>query len=322
MTFLKKTVLTLILVVAITSVFASGDNHAMAYTKLGIDARLAGMGGAGAGFLDNVSATFLNPATLADVKRHEVAFSYRAGLEYDRSIMAAAAGFELPFGYIALSWLYAGTTELERYDSNEQPGGKFSNGDNNINLSYAMKWGHFNFGVTPKIYMTKIDNDSQSGYGMDVGALWHVNRYFNLGFVAKELISDVDGVKNPRDLIPGVAVFPIPGLIIAADVVGENDFKTSKLRFGAEYWIGAAANDNMGSSVSGVRVRENSTWSDIFAQTQAGVRFGMNDGQFGCGAGLRFNMFEVNYSYQLLDKNNETTLDGQDHHLMSLTIRF
>jgi len=320
MTILKQIVLALLLVVSITALLASGDNHSVAYTKLGIDARLTGMGGAGAGFLDNVSATFLNPATLADVKRHEIAFSYRANMEYDRNFLSAAAGFELPLGYIALSWLHAGTNDLIGTGMSGEPTGNFDDYENNINLSYALKIGHFNFGLTPKLYLSKIDADSKNGYGIDLGALWHVNRYFNAGFVARELVSEFDGKKNTRDLIPGIAAFPVPGLVIAADLVGENDFDTTKLRFGAEYWIGAGEDDNRGSSTTGVRVRESSTWSNVFAKTQAGIRAGLNDGQFGCGFGLRFSMFEVNYAYQLTDK--DSTLDTKDHHLVSLSLRF
>ena len=312
------------IIVGVAALFATQSNFAGAYMELGLDARTAGMGGVGAGFLDNVAATFLNPATLADVKRHELAFAYRANMQYDRQIFSAALGFELPLGYIALSWLHAGVSDLHRTGPNGQYLGKFDTCFNNINLSYALKLGNFNLGVTPKLYMDDIDGDTTTGYGLDLGASWHVNRYFNLGFVARELASDYDGdgKEKPRQFIPGVAVFPVPGLVLAVDLVGENDFKDTTLKMGAEYWLGAGQDDNMGSSITGIRVRENSTWSDIFARTQAGIRAGLNDGNFACGIGLRYSMFEINYAYQLTDKKAENTLDTRDHHLMSLTLKF
>jgi hypothetical protein len=321
MTKMKKIILTLLIVVGITALMASSSNHGAAFTNLGIDARTVGMGGVGAGFLDNVAATFINPATLADVKRHELAFAYRANMEYDRNLFSAAAGFELPMGYIALSWLHAGVTGIDGRGPGGEPLGKYDNSDNNINLSYALKLGNFNLGVTPKLYMSKVVDETETGFAIDLGAVWHVNRYFNLGFVARELVSDLNDNELPRKLIPGFAVFPVPGLVIAADIIGENDFKTTKLNLGAEYWLGAGQDDSMGSSITGIRVRENSTWSDIFARTQAGIRAGVNDGNFACGFGIRYSMFEVNYAYQITNKK-ETGLDNRDHHLMSLTLKF
>ncbi|MCL1826558.1 MAG: hypothetical protein FWG20_00790 [Candidatus Cloacimonetes bacterium] len=324
MTTIKKIVLALVIMLGITVMFATENNFADANFELGLDARTAGMGGVGVGFLDNVAATFLNPATLADVKRHEFNFSYRANMEYDRSYFSAAGGFELPLGYLALSWKYAGTDKIRGFDPEGNPRGDFDSSANNINLSYALKISNFNVGITPKLYMSNIDDDKTTGFGLDLGAVWHMNRYFNLGFVARELASDVDGdgLEMPRKLIPGIAVFPVPGLVVAADMVGTNDFKDTSLNLGAEYWLGVGQDDNMGSSITGIRVRENSTWSDIFARTQAGIRAGLNDGKFAAGFGLRYSMFEVNYAYQLTDKKSEDTLDGQDHHLMSLTLRF
>ena len=310
--------LALVLVTAITTLLAD-INSAAAYTRLGVDARSVGMGGTGAAFLDNVSATFINPASLADVKRIEFSTSTRQNMEWDKNQLSAAIGFELPLGYVALSWQNASTKDFDGRNPDGTPTGKFDNVENNFGISYAMKIGHLNLGVTPKIYMSDIDGESKSGYGFDLGAIYHVNRYFNLGFVARDLISDFDGdgKEVPRLFIPSIAAFPFPGLVVAADLYGEKDFKDAKLRIGAEYWIGVSEDEAMGSSISGIRVRENTTWSNIFSQTQAGMRLGVNDGAFAGGFGVRFKMIEVNYAYQIAKEDYQN-----DHHLYSLSLRF
>ena len=277
------------------------------------------MGGTGAAFLDNATSAFINPAVLADVKRHEFASATRQNMEWDKSQHAAALGFKLPVGYVALSWQNANVSDIPGYDGNQNPTGDFSAGEHNFGISYAINYRRFNFGMTPKLYMSKIDDDSVTGYGIDLGVLYHVTRYFNIGFVARDLVSDYDGegTKVPREFIPSIAAFPIPGLIIAADLSGENDFENAKLKLGAEYWVGVGEDTDMGSSLSGIRIKEGTSWSDILSKTQAGIRGGINDGAFSAGFGLRFRMLEMNYAYQVAKESYQN-----DNHIYSLMLRF
>jgi long-subunit fatty acid transport protein len=315
---IRLILVTLMLVTALYSVFAD-DNSAAAYTRIGIDARSIGMGGTGAAFLDNVTSTYINPAVLADVKRHEFASATRQNMEEDKNQHAAALGFRLPFGYVALSWQTAGVSGFEGYTPDGTYTGDFDVSDNNIGISYAVNYGRLNFGVTPKIYMSKIDDESKTGYGVDAGLLYHVNRYFNFGFVARDVISDYDGdgTEVSRAYIPSIAAFPIPGMTIAADLIGISDFEEPELRLGVEYWIGVGDEQDMGSSLSGIRVREGTTWSNIFSRTQAGIRAGVNNGAFACGFGLRYQMLELNYAYQVAQEKFMN-----DNHVYSLVLRF
>jgi hypothetical protein len=307
----------LMLITALGSLFA--DNSAAVYTRIGIDARSVGMGGTGAAFLDNVTATYINPAVLADVKRIEFSSATRQNMEWDKNQHAAALGFKLPYGYVALSWQNAHTSDFQGYNADGTASDKFSVGDHNLGVSFAASFSRFNFGITPRLYMSNIEDESTTGYGVDLGFLYHINRYFNFGFAARDVISDYDGegTEVSRVFIPSIAAFPIPGLTIAADLIGVEDFDEPQLRLGAEYWIGVGDEADMGSSLSGIRVRESSTWSDIMSKTQAGIRGGVNDGAFTAGFGLRFQMLELNYAYQVAKE--EFT---NDHHTYSLLLRF
>lgn len=315
---IKLILIALMLVTALSSVFAE-DNSAAAYTRIGIDARSVGMGGTGAAFLDNATSAFINPAVLADVKRIEFASATRQNMEWDKTQHAAAFGVKLPYGYVALSWQNANVGDIEGYDNNNNPTGTFDASEHNFGISYAVQYRRFNFGLTPKLYMSKIEDESKTGYGLDLGMLYHVTRYFNIGFVARDLVSDYDGdgTKVPVEYIPSIAAFPIPGMVIAADLSGENDFKDAKLKLGAEYWIGVGEESDMGSSLSGIRIKDGTSWSDILSKTQAGIRGGINDGAFTAGFGLRFKMLEMNYAYQIAKESYQN-----DNHIYSLMLRF
>jgi hypothetical protein len=316
---MKSILLALILMVSLSSVFAE-DNSAAVFTRLGIDARSIGMGGTGGAFLDNVSSAYLNPAVLADVKRIELTTSTRQGMGLDRAQNAVALGFIIPTGYVAAFWNNGSVSDFEEYDGAGNYIGTFNNAEHALGISYAAKLGKFNMGVTPKMYISNVHEDTKTGFSMDMGILFHVNRYFNMGFHARDLISDYDGdgTKAPRELVPSIAAFPIPGLILAADLSGEDDFASSRVKLGVEYWLGVRDDTEIGSSLSGIRIRENATWTDILSKTQAGIRAGVNDGAFSAGFGLRFKMLEMNYAYQMA--NDELLLN--DSHLYSLLLRF
>lgn len=309
-----------LMILALSSVYAVENNHAAPYMRLGADAHSLGMGGTGVAFMDNVTAVYVNPAALADAKRIEFATSTRQNMGLDRYTYAAALGFKIPLGYVALSWQNAFTEDIEGYGPTGSPTGTFDNADNNFALSVAMKYHKFNFGVTPKLYMSKVDNESKTGWGFDAGALYHINRYFNIGLMARDIVSDYDGeeTKVPREFVPAIAAFPIPGLVLAAEMTGENDFKESRLKIGGEYWIGAGDDKEIGSSLSGIRINDNTSWQGILSNSQAGIRAGVNDGAFTCGFGLRFKMLEMNYAYQVAKKELLTN----DTHMYSLLLRF
>lgn len=314
---IKMILIALILVISLSSVFAE-DNSAAAYQLLGIDARSIGMGGTGAAFLDNVSSAYLNPAALADVKRIELSSTMRQNMAWDRSHNALALGFMLPVGYVAASWQNASVSDVPGADANGNYTGDFDNSDNTLGVSFAAKIAKLNLGMTPKLYMSKVDDETQTGYGLDLGMLYHVNRYFNIGFVARDVVSDYDGEGEvPREFIPSVAAFPFPGLIIAADLSTRDEFDSNKMKLGVEYWLGVKDDAEIGSSLSGIRIRENATWSDVFSRVQAGIRAGVNDGALTAGAGLRYKMLEMNYAYQMEHEDYLT-----DNHVFSLMLRF
>lgn len=106
-------------------------------------------------------------------------------------------------------------------------------------------------------------------------------------------------------------------MVIAADLSTRDDFDTNKVKLGAEYWLGVKDDAEIGSSLSGIRIRENATWSDVLSKVQAGIRAGVNDGAFTAGVGLRFKMLEMNYAYQMAHEDYLT-----DNHVYSLLLRF
>ncbi|MCB5253739.1 MAG: hypothetical protein LHW51_12275, partial [Candidatus Cloacimonetes bacterium] len=143
---IKSILIALILMASLSFVFAE-DNSAAVFTRLGIDARSIGMGGTGGAFLDNVSSAYLNPASLADVKRIELTTSTRQGMEWDKGHNAVALGFMIPTGYVAAFWQGASVSDIDGYNDQGQATSAFDSADHAIGISYAAKLGKLNMGI-------------------------------------------------------------------------------------------------------------------------------------------------------------------------------
>ena len=83
---MKVVISSSILALAFSTGFAAGNSagQAAAYLKLGVDARILGMGGAGSTVSRDVNATYWNPAGLANVKGRELA-AMHTSLSLDRN---------------------------------------------------------------------------------------------------------------------------------------------------------------------------------------------------------------------------------------------
>ncbi len=318
---MNKKLLTLFAVILLlgmfTSAYAEGHNFANPYMRMGIGAKAMAMGGTGASFMDNITATYWNPAALGNVKRIEFASMY-TDLNLDRMYNFAAFGVPFSTGYVALSWINAGTKDFEGYDVNGNATGEFDANDNNINLSLGLGRGSFKIGFSAKMYMSDIDGESVTGFGADLGFLWEINQYMTVGAMFRDLYSDMDGDEVPAQYIPEIAVHPIHGLTFAANLKKEKHDDNAKVGIGVEYWTGLGRDTEVGSNISGINMGEKTTWAEIFSETQGGIRLGMNDGNFTAGGGFRFKMVEVNYAYITPDEDSI----NDDTHQISLILRF
>jgi len=173
-------------------------------------------------------------------------------------------------------------------------------------------------GLSAKMLMSSMDDDNQSGFGTDLAFLWDINDYLSVGFMTRDLYSEVDGDEVPTQYNLGLAVHPIWGLTFATDLKTEKHTDEEvTVSIGAEYWTGVGKDTEVGSSHSAINLEEKTKWDEILSNTQAGVRIGVNDGSFTTGFGIRFKMLETNYAYLA-----EVEEGFEDSHQISLILRF
>ena len=317
---MNKKLLTLFAVILLLGLFTSAfadNNSSLPYMRLGIGAKAMAMGGTGVSFMDNITATYWNPAALGNVKRIEFATMY-TDMNIDRTYNFAAFGVPFSTGYVALSVLNAGTSDIYGTDDNGTATGDFSDNNNNINLSVGLGRNSFKVGFSAKMYMSDMDGDTVTGYGADLGLLWEINQYMSVGTMFRDIYAEFDGKEVPTQYIPEISVHPIDGLTFAANMKMEKHSDVNKVGIGAEYWTGLGRDTEVGSNISGISMGEKTTWAEILSDAQGGLRLGMNDGNFTAGGGLRFKMVEVNYAFITAADDDLNS----DLHQISLVLRF
>ncbi len=306
----------ILVVLMVPVILIADNNHTAAYTNLGVGARTIAMGNAGTATTTDVTSAYWNPAGLISLKDLELACLYNIKMSLDRSYQYAAIGQNYGFGAIALTWVGATVGDIEGYDEADNPTGYFDNSEYNIGFSYANRYKMLSFGITPKLYVSSIDNDMKSGIGLDLGLKYDINQYVVAGLMARDIVGSIDDDNIPYQVSFGLATFPFSGITISADVVKKQD-TDAYLNFGTEYWASIGKDTEANSKLSVVEIKEKTTWQDVLKDTQTGLRLGFNNGVFACGTGLRFRNLQLDYTYKL----NNSEIFSDDHYL-SLLVRF
>lgn len=219
--------------------FAEGnqsDNHAAAYNRIGVGARALGMGGAFTAVADDATAIMWNPAGVARVDNLAFTFMYTGSYDYDRSHNYFGYAQSFSTASIGVGWTNAGWDDFERRSSLGASDGNFDLTDNLIHLSLARQYGPFGLGIAGKIFDQEIDDESESGGGVDVGAFFEPNRYVAFGFAVQDVWSEIGDDEIPFNLRGGVAFRPLGDLTVAADIEHGEDDETV-FHLGTEAWF-------------------------------------------------------------------------------------
>ncbi len=292
------------------------NNSVAAFMRMGIGARIIAMGEAGSTVSQDIVSGYWNPAGLAKMKDFEVGTMYNLSMDNDRSHKYASIGTRLSFGAVAFSWVNAGVSDIDGFDDSGEPTGSFSDEEHSFALSYGNSIGRFSFGFSPKLYVSTIDDESETGYGLDAGIKLDINQYLEAGVMARDIYSDYTNAEVPYEISAGLALFPFVGVTIAADAKIEQD-QDPYFCFGAEYWTSIGRDPEADSKLSVVNVSEAGSWEDVLSYTQTGLRLGFNQGRLSAGTGIRFRSFQLDYVFRL---NNHDIFS--DDHILSLILRF
>ncbi len=306
----------LLMLAAVPLMAQDMNNSLLAYSRLGVGARVIAMGEAGSTVTSDIVSGYWNPAGLMRMKDFEVGTMTNVSMGYDRSHNYVSFGNRFGFGALALSLVNANVINLDGYDGNENPTGPFFDSENSFLLSYANSIGKFSFGLSPKFYISTIAGETKTGYGVDLGAKFDINQYLEIGAMARDLYGEFDDTTVPYEISAGLAAYPLKGLTLVADAKLEKD-ENPFFCFGAEYWTSIGSDSEADSKLSVVSVTEQSSWEDAFSTLQTGLRLGYNQGRISAGTGIRLRNFQLDYVFRY----NNHELYGNDH-ILSLILRF
>jgi outer membrane protein OmpA-like peptidoglycan-associated protein len=264
-----------------------------AFLRGGVGPRYLAMGKTGTATATDVHAGYWNPAGLAWMRGWQIAGMYTGGLDFDRKHNYIGVGYGSEQGSIALSWINAGS-DIQGTDAIGNPT-EVDRDENAILLSLAKSWERLALGASGKLVNQDVDTDSgddtNTGFGLDVGGSLKVNRYLNLGLVVQDIFTELGdaGETNdvPSQLRVGGTLLPADGFTLAADIHKVDDEDEVKFHGGAEYkfWLSEDLN--------------------------AAIRAGVDRGRFAGGFGIGVNGLNFDYAYVI----EPGEFEGESHRL-------
>ncbi len=232
---------------------------------------------------------------MADIEKASLTAMYSADMSYDRSYNYFAFGYTFDFGTLGISWLNAGIKDINKYDASGTYQGTFKDMNNVFLLSYAYKYPDkdLSVGGSFKIVSQKIDDESATGVGGDVGFKFHPHDMASAGFIVRDIGTQVDGETVPTSIQIGVALYPLEGFAFPVDVTKTNHRGELDYHMGGEYVY------------------------EFCGDYWAKVRAGVNDGKFAIGTGFQFSKVMLDYGYVV---EQEDFMN--ENHKISLSVEF
>lgn len=308
------------------------DTLGGSFTDDGIAARPAGMAGAFTAISDDGNSSWWNPAGLGLIdKRKSVAFTYIPNMygltigNITRMLISYGQGDTSRYGGLGTSISYLNVNLGSDYAGDTEP--KWT--EFVILFSWGMeveqfigmekyKYPKVAIGVNAKYFSLstdlKIDDNTigASGFGADVGLIIAIKNNFNIGVMAKNILTSVSwtGASNeklPYMLNSGIFYGITPDFIISAEVKSEES--DSGMPRVTAYCGGAEYRINLGKNIQVQSVT-----------LRAGISFDPNADSYNISSGMSMTMdtFSIDYAYQFFVKSLLTN----DIHRLGLTVYF
>ncbi|MEW6608202.1 MAG: PorV/PorQ family protein [bacterium] len=241
---MKKLLLITMVVLIGTPCFAKDEGEtAMAFVKIGQEARVAGMGEAFVGLADDVSALYWNPAGLSQLEEREASFMYLkpftdvSGLGYGY----LSSAFPTNEGVWALSLSYFDYGSEEKYDNLANSHGTWEASDICLSFGFGRKVNeNVAFGFSLKAIEEDIDTEDAPGLAVDCGVLYKPDiENMKIGAAIKNIGPKVkfrtDSDSLPLSLKLGLSyLLPNAPVTLVLDSTIPNDNK-SYIGIGGEY---------------------------------------------------------------------------------------
>lgn len=272
-----KKVITIIILIAISiGVYASNAGD---WLEIAPDARALGMGGAQIAGANSAYAPYWNPASrsrMTEIGSTFASIMGQANYQYVGAMHSFSFG-KLGLAYVRLSFDGLQKTDL---DSNNRPhdlGSNFGAMNSALMLTYsASPMSYFEIGVTGKLINNSIDNATASGFTLDLGMQYLVNKKIQVAAVAYNVLAPVIAWSTRTEEAYPTKVKVGLRFLISDDLVCEADldvlgYQKAGVHFGGEYWI-----------------------DDLFA-----LRAGYNKDAFALGLGINCQGLKFDYSYNM-----------------------
>lgn len=212
-----------------------------AFLRLGIGGRALAMGSAFSAIANDPSASYWNPAGLAQIDvMHVMASHQRMPLDRTFNMLSGTVPFGRR-GSFGVTWIGMGIDGIEaRSSDSAQPDRVFAAFNNAFLLSYAVKLlPNLQIGATAKVIVQMLDEYDSFGTGFDAGLLYQPVDAVRIGFSAQDLNTKTRWSQSATESLPlvlrgGLAVALTGNLLLAADV-SKSAGEAPAFAWGAEY---------------------------------------------------------------------------------------
>lgn len=245
-----------------------------AFMSWGAGARSLGMGKAFVALADDATATYWNPAGLAKISRHELIALHSilwGGTVYDFISYVYPTQWGGTFGFSGTR-LFLGGFEGRDKDN------RITHSFEDIQSAYGVSYGQkiletLSIGATLKKMSHTLDDHTSGSYIIDVGALYSVVEYLNVGLNLQNLLALTYGTE---DKLPVVVRIGLNYKLLREKLSIGVDLKSmigweggAPVHVGMEYW----------------------------AMNFLAIRMGMDPDEFNLGFGLKYEDYGLDYAY-------------------------
>ncbi|MFH1416306.1 MAG: PorV/PorQ family protein [Elusimicrobiota bacterium] len=245
-----------------------------AFMSWGAGARSLGMGKAFVALADDSTATYWNPAGLANISRNEITALHAilwGGTVYDYVSYVHPTSSGGTFGFSGTRLFLGG---FEGRDAKNRKTHTFEDIQSAYGISYGQKvMEYLSIGANLKKMSHTLDDHASGSYIIDASAMYSPIEYLNIGLNMQNLLALTFGTS---DKLPIVTRFGLnykllrEKLSIGVDMTAKIGWVGGMpLNIGAEYW----------------------------AMEYLALRMGMDPQEFNMGFGLRYDDYGVDYAY-------------------------
>ncbi len=249
-----------------------------AFLTYGAGARAMGMGRAFAGLADDATAVYWNPGALASIPQNQAILQH-VNLIDQNTYEYVGYNHIFPYiGTLGLGMVMLNQPEAEERDTYDVVGTTFKNQQMGFLLGFGSDiTPTLAAGGTLKLVTQSMMGSSGSGFGLDVGIMYHPYPMLNVGLAFQNLVAPKIKLKNDSETYPMNMVVGIGAKFFGDMLKLDLDLSKNSTQ--------ASIKPRAGLEVSPIR--------DVF------LRAGVDDTEIGLGAGYRYSDFQVDYALGL-----------------------